>query len=384
MRGTAILFVLLYHFNVMGGKDIVWPDRFAGAIANSLWIGVDLFFVLSGFLITGILIDAKSKPNYFRNFYARRVLRIFPLYYLFVFALVFVLPHVVRGFEEPLHYLSSNQGWLWTYTTNVLIAVRADWTTAVPLANHFWSLAIEEQFYLVWPAVVLACDRRRLLIVCIAMIALAPALRTAVWLAGGNYLQAYVLTPARMDSLAVGALLAALVRSPAGMALAARWSKPVLIGGLALTAAMFCLRGLRFSEADAAVYTLGYSIVALTFGGLIVRAIVGGGVIERIMTLPPLRTFGTYAYGMYVFHPVVLRVFADHLSPRLHLPLVLGSKIGLQLWSWSTGIAVTFIVALASWHAYEKHFLKLKNRFRDEREAPRETRPAGTIEEFAK
>jgi peptidoglycan/LPS O-acetylase OafA/YrhL len=337
-----------------------------------------LFFVLSGFLITGILIDARSKPGYFRNFYARRILRIFPLYYLFVFALVVVLPRVVHGYGEPLHYLLSNQGWLWTYTSNVLLAVTRDWTTAVPLANHFWSLAIEEQFYLVWPAIVLACDRRRLLIVCIAMIVLAPALRAGVWLSGGSFLQAYVLTPMRMDSLAVGALLAALVRDPAGMAWAKRWSKPVLAGGLAVIAALFCVRGLRFSEEDAAVYTLGYSVVALAFGGLLVQAIAGGALVQRAMSLVSLRTFGKYAYAMYVFHPVVLRIFADHLTPALNVPLIFGSKIGLQLWSWSTGIAVTFFVALLSWHAYEKHFLKLKDRFRDEREARVELAAAGS------
>src|SRR5690242_3161095 len=114
-------------------------------------LGVDLFFVLSGFLITGLLLDAKGKPHYFRNFYARRTVRIFPLYYLVLFLLLVVLPAVI-AVPPALAHARREQAWLWTYTSNFYIASKASW--ALGYVSHFWSLAIEEHFYLLWPLVV--------------------------------------------------------------------------------------------------------------------------------------------------------------------------------------------------------------------------------------
>src|SRR5262249_33425960 len=197
LRGIAILLVLLRHV----GEDL--PGRRLGGLVdaalNAGWLGVDVFFVLSGFLITGILLDARGDeaqptPGYFRRFYARRALRIFPIYYLF---LVITRP--------------SGMWWYVSYASNVLIA-RHGWPDGLLETGHPWSLAVEEQFYLVWPAIIAWTPRRWLAGLCVAVIGAAIAMRVLL-IHQGAALAAYVLTPARADTLAIGATLAIALRS---------------------------------------------------------------------------------------------------------------------------------------------------------------------------
>jgi len=145
IRGLAILLVLIHHFAIAG---VTLPDSFPGRVAQGLtqsaWIGVDLFFVLSGFLITGILYDTRESLNYFRAFYARRFLRIFPLYYGFLF--------VVMAFTRPLQIDWGGRQFLYlTYLDNALIVKHVFSQPLSPFfnLNYLWSLAVEEQFYFV-------------------------------------------------------------------------------------------------------------------------------------------------------------------------------------------------------------------------------------------
>ena len=186
LRGIAILLVMWFHF--------AWPAKAQGLITRLYvsvaalgWVGVDLFFVLSGFLITGILLDSKRGAGYFRNFYARRVLRIFPLYYAVLLVTLVILPLIVPYDTPALKRLLEGQGWLWLYSTNISVAVEhgnwiasADWLRMGAL----WSLAVEEHFYLVWPLLVFFLSRRALLRTSIAMIVLVPILRTVALFAG--------------------------------------------------------------------------------------------------------------------------------------------------------------------------------------------------------
>jgi peptidoglycan/LPS O-acetylase OafA/YrhL len=150
IRGIAVLWVMLHHFQLYGEgfPPTTFLDRQVERLTISGWIGVDLFFVLSGFLITGILLDSKSNTGYFRKFYMRRFLRIFPLYYGFLFAFMFVLPLIdPEGAEFQLQF--KEQIWYWTYLINWKLATI--YVSEYIGISHFWSLAIEEQFYLVWP-----------------------------------------------------------------------------------------------------------------------------------------------------------------------------------------------------------------------------------------
>lgn len=195
VRGLAILLVMSYHFTMgMSGQSLY--SRLLFKLTTVGWCGVNLFFVLSGFLITGILYDTRSASHRFRNFYMRRALRIFPLYYGTLLVLFGLLPWMNRwtdGFKGIEHAWP----WLWTYSTNLLILLQGKW---FPL-SHFWSLAVEEHFYLVWPLVVFTLDRKSSVRVCLALIAIAFVVRIGL-VRQGLVLSAYTLTLSRMDGLA--------------------------------------------------------------------------------------------------------------------------------------------------------------------------------------
>jgi peptidoglycan/LPS O-acetylase OafA/YrhL len=212
MRGLAILLVLLFHF-VGNTVATNWIERAIVGVSNYGSYGVELFFVLSGFLITGILYDARNKPHYFRNFYMRRLLRIFPLYYG-VLALVFFIAPLIPLLRGPmLNYLVDRQSWAWLYAVNIYIAKQGDWSFSY--LEHFWSLAIEEHFYLFWPLVVflLATRPRTLIAVSLGTALCAMLARLTGSLMGLSWWTTYVLTPFRLDGLALGAFLAVTARA---------------------------------------------------------------------------------------------------------------------------------------------------------------------------
>src|SRR3954464_13470573 len=166
LRGLAIILVLLFHFTPEGGGStpIGHMMRWVSQLG---WCGVDLFFVLSGFLITGILFDARGSANYFKNFYMRRVLRIFPLYYGVLIVVFLVVPIFKTMTAQDLQ-LMQNQHWLWLYAANIPPAISNEWTLMNQWVrlSHFWSLAIEEHFYLLWPAVVYFFSRKTVMKIC--------------------------------------------------------------------------------------------------------------------------------------------------------------------------------------------------------------------------
>ena len=142
-RGVGIIFVILAHYI---------PRYFIGS-----WVFMEMFFVMSGFLITNILIDAKKKPGYYKKFMARRIVRVFPLYYLCLFIVFFLLPD---SFFD-LSYYRQHEAWYWLYGTNWLISLDG-WSPTKTL-DHFWSLAIEEQFYILWPLFVWIFNQKQLM-----------------------------------------------------------------------------------------------------------------------------------------------------------------------------------------------------------------------------
>src|SRR4051812_42732359 len=208
LRGLAIILVLLFHFTPEG-IGATSAEKVLRSVASLGWCGVDLFFVLSGFLITGILYDAKGSPHFFRDFYMRRVLRIFPLYYGVLFLVFIVVPLLHPLTRASDQQFIHNQHWLWLYMANIPQALTNAWPlkTGWVNLNHFWSLAIEEHFYLIWPALVFLLQRRTLMRICTACIITALILRCLTYFLW-NDTAAYVLTPCRMDELAMGALVA--------------------------------------------------------------------------------------------------------------------------------------------------------------------------------
>jgi peptidoglycan/LPS O-acetylase OafA/YrhL len=361
VRGIAILLVLLHHLGLYGElRPDAAVDGIVYTAAMAGWTGVDLFFVLSGFLITGILYDAKGSDFYFRHFYIRRCLRIFPLYYAVLVLFFVALPRVPQ-LPQSHNTIPTDQIWYWTYLVNVKIAVDG-WPEALVLA-HFWSLAVEEQFYLVWPIIVFLLPLRGLLAVCGACILLAFCFRLGLaW--SGHHLASYVLTPARIDSLAMGAALALLVRQPEGLLFRRRSAWLVaLAAGAALGMIMAWRHGL--STEDPLVETIGYTLLACFFGALLALVITaaGGSIVARIFSSRALRFMGRYSYGLYVFHHPILLVTSRNVFTVSDLPIIWGSQLPAFGIYVALAGGLSLAAAVGSWHFYESWFLNLKDRF---------------------
>ena len=364
LRGLAIILVMVHHYFQAGSREPLFVDSLFFGLANSGWFGVDLFFVLSGFLITGILYDSKGTEHYFRNFYARRSLRIFPLYYatLFLFFVVFPLvPHPLA--QAYVANSAPDQLWFWAYLTNFRIAANGDWYEFL-VPTVFWSLAIEEQFYLIWPLVVLKCTRNMLIRICIVMISIAFVVRVWLITGGANPLTTFVITPARMDCLAVGALLALIVRGETTRQRRLVLSRrAALVLGASLLALAMPSGTLGWT--DPLVNTLGLSLVALFFGALLLWAYQArkGHWIRAIFKWRPMRIAGKYSYSMYIFHGPAGTVVKKFYDPAMG-PLIFGSAvprtIGYALLAGALSVAVGWL----TWNLLEKRILSLQARFR--------------------
>ena len=353
IRGLAILLVTGYRFwerplSAPAETDVLSQFFSLG------FRGVDLFFVLSGFLITGILFDAKSKQHYFRNFYMRRTLRIFPLYYGVLLVTLFLLPLAGLSTSRLFPEAHREQTWLWFYGANVLQSLRGEW--CLGYFNHFWSLAVEEHFYLLWPLVIYCCSRRGAMAACLCLIVGATAARTAWLLSGGNDVAAETFTLLRMDALAMGGLVALAIRGPGGVRALYPWaiSAAVLLALVLLPMSLLHKRLLAIPELFFAVF----------FACLILLAVSSAkeGWWGTFWNSKFLRFFGKYSYGMYVFQNLLIPLLAPWLTVA-SLQAGTGSFYRAKLAYLALMSGITVAAAVASWHLFEKHVLLLKNRF---------------------
>lgn len=359
LRGVAVILVMGVHF--LGGAQADTPlQGLLVRIATQGWIGVDLFFVLSGFLITGLLVDSKGTSHFFRNFYARRTLRIFPLYY-FVLACFFLLLPQLATLSPLLEAAKAHQVWLWTYTSNFFIAHTSSWES-LSYFSHFWSLAIEEQFYLLWPLVVFSLSSSTLERVCIAVVVVALILRMALTLLGVSALSISVLTPCRIDTLCVGAYLALRIRRPGEHRV---WVEASGRVALALAAAILVV--IAFSSvmhlAAPILHQIRNSLYALLFGALVLVAIrPNADAVSRLFQGRFLRFFGKYSYGLYVYHGLLTWYFVEtRFEAQLHA--YLGDRYLTMLGMVTVGVTASLVVAVASYELFERRFLTLKRYF---------------------
>jgi peptidoglycan/LPS O-acetylase OafA/YrhL len=362
LRGLAFLAVFFRHYGTTAHATGIWLST-VSSICIGGWMGVDLFFVLSGFLITGILLDTREQPGYFTNFYARRALRIFPLYYTVLAVLLVLTPWL------HLQWHVGHFAYLF-YAGNVAYNLNPSLSTVQPYVSflHLWSLAIEEQFYLVWPFVVMmVANRRRLPWICCGLSAGGLILRLCLlaWLPHGDaYEWCYAQLPTHMDGLLYGALGAIVVRElPLGTALA--WTRRVVPFSFAILVLVIALSGIDFHSTS--MILLGFPALAMTFACTVLFALRPGSIVNWIGNLSILRFVGRYSYGMYVYHILFwpgLAPMQPWLQAHLH-SVVLGGVCFVLLM-----LAGTVVVAVASYELYEKQWLRLKRLFPYEKRAP--------------
>lgn len=355
LRGIAILLVVPHNADIFSNASAwLWP---AALLAHAGWIGVQLFFVLSGFLITRNLLDTRHDENYLKAFYGRRVLRIFPLYFITLLVGLVVLPQFVH-FSPGALASHHNQLWLWTFLSNWAQPYGLD----VSGFSHFWSLAVEEQFYLLWPFVVLIAAGSRLLWICVALVVLALLSRVLMLEAGAKPEMLYMFTNCRMDALAMGAAAAVLTMSW-------RWNSWIRGNGrttLVITLLVLAVTALithTYAVYDPRTLTIGHTLLAAAFASLILTllSIVPGSFghgLKRLLEARWLRQVGRYSFAMYVFHLPILTAFGDPLHKMLAF-----TGPALPLCYALVAILLSFLAGLASYHLLEKHFLRLKPHF---------------------
>jgi peptidoglycan/LPS O-acetylase OafA/YrhL len=357
LRGIAILAVFFRHY--AGGLERTASSsalHALGMLFNFGWSGVDLFFVLSGFLITGILFDTQVKPGYYQNFYARRVLRIFPPYYLLAAMYLGLTPllaaHWKWGQLSFLIYLGYPLALIWPGLAEVSPSVHI---------THLWSLCAEEQFYLIWPWTISKLrTTRAILRVCLALAVGTLLLRIAICVTGWvDITWTHDFLGCRMDALAIGAAIAIAVRGPLKNHLM-KWA-PIIFPLAAATVIAICLFRRTTDHSDPAIATFGFTLIALAYGALLVLALRQGTCLERLLSTRVLRLFGKYSYAMYLFD-FPLTVF---LSPKRELFIAathsyaIGSAAFLLVC-----LLVNLLLAAASFHFVEAPIMRLKARFK--------------------
>ena len=332
VRGIAVLLVIIH--NTPG----VYPVAFLERLAASGWMGVDLFFALSGFLITGILLDTRGSHAYFTNFYARRCLRIWPLYFSLLVC-IFVLVPLVRPSESGLIFAPRSSPW-WAYPLFLQNFLVPQAEGALGFLGVTWSLAVEEQFYLVWPWVVRYCSARQLRRIIVSVICLSPVLRLYLYFHGVDI---YSNLFCRLDGLMAGALLALFIRSGSFRAsrfTRAAWVSLLVAAPLAILADSLANRWIVHSLTVVAAFAFIYLALFSEQRWL-----------QTIMRNRFLVATGTISYGLYLLHKIPVDVAKGlHLvgNPFLVTPIV---------------FAIAFVLATLSWNLLEKPFLAWKRRF---------------------
>jgi peptidoglycan/LPS O-acetylase OafA/YrhL len=366
VRGLAIVMVMLLHF-VGHTLPTNAVERVVVGITNYGSYGVELFFILSGFLITGILYDSRQQPGYFRNFYMRRALRIFPLYYGVLVLVFFVAPLIPALHGPTLDYLVDRQAWAWLYGVNVYIAKTGSWSFSY--LEHLWSLSIEEHFYFVWPLVVylLARRPRTLIAVSLGLSVAAMLARLGGSLAGLSWWTTYVLTPFRLDGLALGAFLAMVVRQPQGLERLVRSLPYVAVTAFAALSLTFVWTRLVGDQNNAFVLPVRSSVIVVLLACFLVWVLIApkNSVLSRVFCSRPMMLLGTYSYGLYVYHHFISYYLVTNRT-ELVLGDWLGSHSAAVVLQATAGALVSLLIAYLSYEFVEKRFLELKRFFSDQ------------------
>lgn len=339
VRAIAVLMVMLFHFFQTAASSSFFLVKTVSKVSSFGWTGVSLFFVLSGFLITRILLKTKTAPSYFLNFYARRTLRIFPLYYLFLLLYFFLVPILEQLPVAPF----NQQIWYWVYLQNFAWTFR--WPVQGP--DHFWSLAVEEHYYLLWPVLVYLLDKRRLKMAAISLIVISIITR---YVLAANDLNFTRFTFARLDELALGSLLAIWESEGKLSSISPRKFILLFLATLIPAGAIWVLAAKNPLPIFGAV---NFTLMALAFLGIMgyIINIRESHLLKRVLCTKPFNYTGKISYGLYVYHPLCFYLLHKYVNiPSVPLALIVN-------------IGFSFVVATLSYYLFEVRFLSLKRNF---------------------
>jgi peptidoglycan/LPS O-acetylase OafA/YrhL len=334
LRGVAVLVVMFHHVTGLA------PSLHLDPIVRMGYTGVDLFFVLSGFLITGILVRSKDQPGYFRNFYARRVLRIWPIYYALLLFTFLLLPFLAPTLKNSIFGLSHPWQSFFFFVQNLF----AKGQSAFDTVRVTWSLAIEEQFYLAWPVIVWLVPRRSLKSLALSAVLVSIGVRWAVLYGLIPPIDVYTNSITRLDGLGMGAFLALWIPEAD--------TRVVKYAGFAVPTAVLALGviGGWFNPAHYAFYTA----VALCFAGMLCAAINLPG----LSNFSALRYTGKISYCLYLIHVPIIQLM---VWARKFLPLA--PSFGADIAMLVAAFALCFVLASLSWKYFESRVLRLKSHF---------------------
>jgi peptidoglycan/LPS O-acetylase OafA/YrhL len=353
IRGLALLAVMLSH----GGPLILRDGFLSKVIVYAMvpgWSGVELFFVLSGFLITGILLKTKSAENYFSSFYARRFLRIFPIYY-FALTLGLVVAAHHSWWNAQLPPLLKTRIAYYFYLQNWPIFWRHGLAMPGNVFGHFWSLAVEEQFYLVWPLVIWLLPENAVLWLCACGLISALPFRVYMVHRYAEDFTAMTLTGSRVDGLLVGVMLAIFLRRGQ---IPIRWIAVMLAFGGSIIVYIALFHHTELIATYLYMPTIGISGFSWLAGGLLALSQHPIGWLRWLLTTKWLRATGRYSYGMYIYHIPVFAVCDRILTTHSRLTLPMPLHVAVFYIAGLFGI--TFLIAKVSYDYFESKILALK------------------------
>jgi len=363
LRGLAILWVVLHHAGAVA-RD---RDSFGGTVLSNFsgmgWVGVDLFFVLSGFLISSILIRSYGRKGWLKNFIARRALRVLPLYFVVIFVCFNLIPWLPFENLQWLRELSKDQWWYWLHLANFrkMVGDANPEMAAVGWFSTYWSLSIEEHFYLLWPVLLLLVTPRNL--GWIATIGVTGVIILRIGIAMTNWPESFIYnnTFTRIDGLLLGSLLAWLNQFHRSFLIQLGYVAGCLflIGGLAFMVPMYLgfVGGGRSTIYGKMVL---YSASAFCGTAIVWHLITQptSTWINRFFNTPLLRSFGKYSYAIYVFNKPIIAGVAAISNPYMGKLSTLNYLI-----CFSIICGLCWIAGLISWNLIEAPCLKLKNKF---------------------
>lgn len=361
IRGIAILLVILWHYFIVPMPNATPILAFIKKILSLSWSGVDLFFVLSGFLIGSILLENKTSNNYYKVFYIRRACRIFPLYYAVVIIYIVVVSNDLF-WSHPLNVLFYYDklpfaGYL-TYTQNFFMLNAS--TFGPKLLDVTWSLAFEEQFYLLMPLFIRLAPYNKLPIYLILLIVLAPILRMLGLILDKTGMAAFFLLPLRMDSLLLGVLTAYLLRYNTVVQFVKKhfWfiktAFLVIVTSLIALSLLSSQNLLRTTFQGNVLFFLAVAYILL----LLIFLFSENRFLKLISYNKLLRLIGMISYSAYLIHNPMIRICHIYLlnqSPKL--------TNYADIFATSIALLLTFSLSWISYHFFEKHFVRFGHKF---------------------